>query len=109
MLFTPSLGKDRYLYRHKTRIIGLFFFFVQSSQVQIQRLLLLGLGFSWYEFSWEPTFLAETTLFYWSLYNGFARVDLVSTNKVFDSLSPSGIKFEALSRSFPREDFTFDT
>jgi hypothetical protein len=26
---------------------------------------------------------------------------------VFDSLPPSGIKSEALNRSFPREDFTF--
>jgi hypothetical protein len=36
-----------------------------------------------------------------------SKVNLVSANKVFDSLSPSGIKSEALSHSFPREMFTF--
>jgi hypothetical protein len=83
-------------------------FCVQYSQDQTQGSLLLGLGFSQYEFSWEPIFLAQTALCYWSLYNGVARVNLVSTNKVSHSLSPLGIKSKDLIRSFPREDFTLD-
>ena len=94
--------------RTKLGLLAFLFFCVQFYPYQTHGLHLLGLGFSWCEFSWELGFLAQTTLCYWSLYNGVARVDLVSTNKVFDSLSPSGIKYEYLSRSFPMEDFTFD-
>jgi hypothetical protein len=67
----------------------------------------MGLDLFWYEFSWEPGFLAQTTLCYWSLYNGFSKVNLVSANKVFDSLSPSRFKSEALSCSSPRENIQF--
>jgi hypothetical protein len=88
-------------------LLAFIFSCVQVYQDQTYGLLLLGLDFFWYEFSWEPRFLSQTTLCYWYLYNGATKVNSVSSNKVFDSLSPLGINSEALSRSFPREDFTF--